>query len=69
MVAWFRAQTTPAARSIRFGWLAMARGLGLLVAGFALGVAYDRGTALVVWLILGVNAVGLSALASVLTRL
>jgi MFS family permease len=36
----------PAARSVAFGWLALARGLGLLVAGVGLGVAYDRGTAL-----------------------
>jgi MFS family permease len=59
----------PAARSVAFGWLALARGLGLLVAGVGLGVAYDRGTAVVLWLILGVNPVALSALVSVLARL
>ena len=32
----------PAARSIAFGWLALVRGLGLLVAGVVLGLAYDQ---------------------------
>ena len=59
----------PAARSIAFGWLALARGLAVLVAGVALGEAYDQSTALVVWLVLGANAVALTALVSVLARL
>ncbi|MHB8185980.1 MAG: MFS transporter [Dermatophilaceae bacterium] len=59
----------PAVRSIAFGWLALARGLGLLVAGVALGLAYDQSITLVVWLILGANAVGTAALAWVLARL
>jgi len=58
----------PAGRSIAFGWLALARGLGLLLAGVLLGVAYDQSIMLVVWLIVGINAVALTALAWVLTR-
>jgi len=59
----------PAARAIAFGWLALSRGLGLLVAGVALGLAYDQSITLVVWLILGANAVALTALAWVVARL
>jgi len=59
----------PAARSIAFGWLALVRGLGLLVAGAALGLAYDHSITLVVWLVLGANAVALAALARVVSRL
>ena len=59
----------PAGRSIAFGWLAFARGLGLLVSGVALGLAYDQSITLVVWLILGINAVALTVLAWVLARL
>ena len=59
----------PAGRSIAFGWLASARGLGLLVSGVVLGVAYDQSITLVVWLILGINAVALTVLARVLSRL
>jgi len=59
----------PAARSIAFGWLAFVRGLGLLVAGAALGLAYDQSITLVVWLILGANAVALAGLARVVARL
>lgn len=59
----------PSARSIAFGWLALVRGLGLLVAGAALGLAYDQSITLVVWLILAANAVALIALASVVARL
>lgn len=58
----------PAARSVAFGWLALVRGLGLLVAGAALGFAYDQSTTLVVWLILGANAVSMAFLAWVLAR-
>ena len=59
----------PAERAVAFGWLAFVRGLGLLVAGGALGLAYDQSITLVVWLILGANAVALAALAWVLARL
>ena len=59
----------PAERAIAFGWLAFVRGLGLLVAGAALGLAYDQSITLVVWLILGANAVALTALAWVVARL
>ena len=59
----------PAERSIAFGWLAFVRGLGLLAAGAVLGLAYDQSIALAVWLILGANAVALTALAWVVARL
>jgi len=59
----------PARRSIAFGWLAFARGLGLLLSGVILGVAYDRSITLVIWLILGINAVAAMVLAWVLARL
>ena len=58
----------PAGRSIAFGWLALSRGIGLLMAGVLLGLAYDQSITLVVWLIVGINAVALIALASVLAR-
>ena len=59
----------PTSRAIAFGWLAFARGLGLLVAGVALGFAYDQSIVLVVGLILGANVVAMAALARVLARL
>jgi MFS family permease len=59
----------PAGRSIAFGWLALARGLGLLLAGVVLGLAYDQSITLVIWLMLGTNAVALAALSRVLSRL
>ena len=59
----------PAGRSIAFGWLALARGLGLLLSGVVLGVAYDQGITLVLWLILGINAVAAAVLGWVLARL
>ncbi len=59
----------PAGRSMAFGWLALVRGLGLLVAGAVLGLAYDQSITFAVWLILGFNAVALSALAWVVARL
>jgi hypothetical protein len=52
-----------------FGWLALVRGLGLLVAGVVLGLAYDHSITVVVWLILGANAVALAGLARVVARL
>ena len=58
----------PSARSVAFGWLAFARGLGLLLSGVALGLAYDQSITLVVGLILGINAVALAVLAWVLAR-
>jgi len=58
----------PSARSVAFGWLAFARGLGLLVSGVVLGLAYDQSTSLVVGMILGINAVALAVLAWVLAR-
>ena len=59
----------PTGRSIAFGWLALARGLCLLLAGVVFGVAYDQSIILVIWLVLGVNAVALAVLAWVLARI
>jgi len=59
----------PAGRSIAFGWLALARGLGLLLAGVVMGLAYDQSITLLVWLIVGINAVALTAMAWVLARI
>ena len=59
----------PAGRSVAFGWLALARGLGLLVSGVVLGLAYDQSITLVVALIVGTNAVAMIALTWVLARL
>jgi MFS family permease len=55
-------------RAVAFGWLALVRGAGLLVAGAALGAAYDQGAAWVVGLILAVNAVAFAGLATLLRR-
>lgn len=57
-----------ASRAIAFGWLSLVRGLGLLVAGAALGAAYDQGRALTVALILVANGVGLAGLVLVLRQ-
>lgn len=46
-------------RAVAFGWLALMRGAGLLVAGVLLGVAYDAGIAQVTTVILVANAVTL----------
>lgn len=56
------------ARAAAFGWLALVRGLGLLVAGAALGVAYDHSVALAVWVIVAANVVALAGLWSVVRR-
>jgi len=59
----------PTGRSIAFGWLALARGLGLLLAGVVFGLAYDQSITLVIWLILGINTLALAVLGWVLARL
>jgi MFS family permease len=57
-----------ARRAVAFGWLAFVRGAGLLVAGVALGAAYDAGRGCVVGLILAANAVALTGLVTLLGR-
>jgi len=57
-----------ARRAVAFGWLALLRGLGLLVAGAALGAAYDAGRGWAIGLVLAANALALLGLASVLPR-
>lgn len=59
----------PAARrAIAFGWLAFARGGGLLAAGTLLGVAYDAHVAYAMGIIVIVNAIAFAGLAIVLRR-
>ncbi len=55
-------------RATAFGWLALVRGIGLLVAGAILGLAYDQSITLVIWLILVANTVALGGLWSVLRQ-
>lgn len=63
-------QLVPSARrAVAFGWLALLRGTGLLIAGGLLGVAYDAGRGWTVGLILGANAIALVGLAVLLGRL
>lgn len=56
------------ARAAAFGWLAFVRGVGLLVAGAVLGIAYDYSTTLTIVLIIVANAVALGGLWSVISR-
>jgi len=58
-----------ARRAVAFGWLALLRGTGLLVAGGVLGIAYDAGRSWTIGLILGANAVALVGLAALLRRI
>ncbi len=55
-----------AGRAPAFGWLALVRGLGLLVAGAALGVAYEQSPAWAIGLIVGINAIALVGLVTIL---
>lgn len=59
----------PSTRAVAFGWLALVRGFGLLVAGGILGLAYDQGVTLVVVLIIAANVIALLTLWSVLRQL
>lgn len=56
-------------RAVAFGWLALVRGAGLLVAGGVLGAAYDQGIAYVVTLVLAANLLALIGLGMVLRKL
>lgn len=56
----------PGTRATAFGWLALVRGVGLLLAGGVLGLAYEQSAALVIWLVLATNAIALWWLWSVL---
>ncbi len=57
------------ARAAAFGWLALVRGLGLLVAGSILGLAYDHSITLAMEVIIAANLLALAALWSVLRRI
>jgi MFS family permease len=56
-------------RASAFGWLALVRGLGLLVAGGLLGLAYEHGAVWAILLIVGTNAVALAGLLAILRRI
>lgn len=56
-------------RAVAFGWLAFVRGVGLLVAGGVLGVAYDQGVGYAVLVVLAANAAALVGLLAVLRKL
>jgi MFS family permease len=59
----------PSLRASAYGWLALVRGVGLLIAGVALGAAYDVDVRLAVVVVLAVNVVALAGLVRVLTTL
>lgn len=54
------------ARASAFGWLAFVRGVGLLIAGAVLGVAYDQSVSLAVTLIVVANILALAGLWTVI---
>jgi MFS family permease len=56
-------------RAVAFGWLALIRGVGLLVSGAVLGFAYDQSIFLTVMLVLGANVIAFVGLAAVLRSL
>lgn len=57
------------ARAVAFGWLALVRGVGLLIAGGVLGAAYDQGIGYAAALVVAANAVALAGLVLVLRKL
>lgn len=59
----------PSRRAVGFGWLALLRGASLLVAGGALGAAYDLGEGWVIGLIVVANVVAFAGLMPLLARL
>jgi predicted MFS family arabinose efflux permease len=59
----------PGLRSVAFGWLALARGLGLLTGGIVLGLVYQHSIPSAIGLVLGVNVVAMLALSRLLARL
>jgi MFS family permease len=58
-----------ASRAQGFGWLALVRGIGLLVAGAALGLAYEHSPSTAIILIVGINVVALAGLIAILRRI
>jgi MFS family permease len=56
-------------RAIAFGWLSLVRGIGLLIAGAVLGVAYDISRLTLVVVVVAANAAALAGLGTVLRRL
>lgn len=56
-------------RAVAFGWLALVRGVGLLIAGGVFGAAYDQGIGIAITLVVVANTVALVSLVLVLRRL
>jgi MFS family permease len=56
-------------RAQGFGWLALVRGVGLLIAGAALGLAYEHSPSTAIGLIIGINVVALVGLIGILRRI
>ena len=56
-------------RASAFGWLALVRGLGLLIAGGALGLAYDHSPQTAMLVIVTANVLGLAGLARTLRKI
>lgn len=56
----------PQTRAVAFGWLALVRGAGLLVAGGLIGAAYDQGVGYAVLVVLAANTAALIGLSAVL---
>lgn len=56
-------------RASAFGWLALVRGLGLLVAGGVLGLAYDQGPQTAMVVIVIANVLGLVGLVRTLRKI
>ena len=56
-------------RAAGFGWLALVRGIGLLVAGAALGLAYEHSPSTAIGLIVAINVVALAGLLAILRRI
>jgi MFS family permease len=56
-------------RAAGFGWLALVRGIGLLAAGGALGLAYEHSPSTAIALIVGINVVALAGLVVILRRI
>ncbi len=59
----------PTRRAAGFGWLALVRGTGLLIAGAALGLAYEQSPAWAIGLIVGINVAALAGLLTILHRI
>ena len=56
-------------RAVAFGWLALLRGVALLIAGGLLGAVYDISPAYTMALIVVANVIALAGLVPILRRI